>query len=500
MARNHDLDVIICGSGPAGLTLAIDLARRNVSFALIDKAAHPFIGSRGKGLQPRTAEVFEDLGVLDRLVATGGIYPIPRNYLPEGPVDKPDGPRRERTPGEPYMLPLLVPQNLTEKRLRERLAEFGHAPEYNAELVGFEQDDDGVTARVSTPDGERTLRAAYLVGADGGSSFVRRAAGIDFPGKVLDVRGIVADVRIDGLSWEHWHRWGMHHPSQALSICPLYGTDRLFQFMAVAPPEGEVDVSAEALTAIIRDRTGHDDYVVTDVAWVSVFTMQARLADTFRRGRVFLAGDAAHCHPPTGGQGLNTSIQDSYNLGWKLAAVLDGAPESLLDTYEEERRPVAAEVLGLTQKLLDAARTRGETRRGREVTQLDLGYPDSSLSLSLAEEYKGVAPGDRAPDAPVTGAGGLGTRLFSLYQGPHWTLIGYEPDGNAIPEPRKGLRIHVVGGDIHDSDGHVQSGYGLSAGQWVLVRPDGYVAAVAGTAELGAIESYLDGVGVRPVR
>lgn len=497
MAHANDFDVIICGSGPAGLTLAIDLARRNVSFALIDKAPHPFIGSRGKGIQARTEEVYEDLGVIDKLVATGGIYPIPRNYMPEGPVDKPDGPRPEPTPSEPYQIPLLVPQNLTERRLRERLAEFGHAPEYNCELVGFEQDADGVTARIATPHGEQVLRAAYLVGADGGSSFVRRAAGIEFPGKSLDVRSIVADVKVDGLSWEYWHRWGMGAPKQALSLCPLYGSDRLFQLMAMAP-DGDVDLSAEGLTAVVRKCSDRDDLVVTEVAWASVYTMQARLAEAFQRGRVLLTGDAAHCHPPTGAQGLNTSIQDAYNLGWKLAAVLDGAPESLLATYEEERRPIAEGVLRMTKQLLDAAKNRGESRRGREVSQLDLGYRDSSLSLAGTERDKGVSPGDRAPDAPVTGAGGLPTRLFRLFQGTHWTLVGYEPGGSRIPEPRKGLHIHVVGGDILDTGGHFQNAYGLSPQEWVLVRPDGYVAAVS--HDPGVIEAYLDGVGVNPVQ
>ncbi|MFI7695271.1 FAD-dependent oxidoreductase [Nonomuraea sp. NPDC049655] len=498
MARNEDLDVIICGSGAAGLTLAIDLARRNIAFRLIDKAPHPFIGSRGKGIQPRTEEVFEDLGVVDRIVASGGEYPPLRTYTPDGPVDRHAGILPEPTPAEPYQIPLLVPQFRTERRLRERLAELGHAPEYGCELVGFDQDPDGVTARMATSGGERTVRAAYLVGADGGSSFVRKALGIEFRGKSLGVRALVADVRADGASSRVWHRWGNEQPERSVSLCPLHGTG-MFQYMAPVPLDVDVDLSPEGLTALLHERGGQDDIVIREVSWASVFTMQARLADAYLRGRVLLAGDAAHCHPPTGGQGLNTSIQDAYNLGWKLAAVLDGAPESLLATYEEERRPVAEAVLGLSERLLEAARNR-EMRRGREVTQLDVGYPDSSLSLTGLERHKGVAAGDRAPDAPVTGAGGPATRLFSLFQGPHWTLLGYEPGDAAVPEPRRGLRIHVIGDDILDTGGHVRSAYGLSPEQWALIRPDGYVAAVVGTAELGAIETYLDGVGVRPVR
>ena len=137
--------------------------------------------------------------------------------------------------------------------------------------------------------------------------------------------------------------------------------------------------------------------------------------------RAFLIGDAAHTHPPTGGQGLNTSIQDAHNLAWKLSAVIAGAPESLLDTYEEERRPIAAGMLGLTTRLLAAAVKRDEKRRGREIRELDLGYPDSPLSLGAPQRTSGPAPGDRAPDAPIRGAGGAAIRLFELFKG---TQIG----------------------------------------------------------------------------
>lgn len=155
MSPTTDTDVIICGTGAAGLTLALDLARRNIAFLLIDKAAQPFIGSRGKGIQPRSQEVFEDLGVIDRIVASGGEYPVQRVYTDAGPVDEAVVELSEATPAEPYHIPLLVPQFLTERRLRERLAELGHAPHYGHELVGFEQDADGVSARIAarTPNG-----------------------------------------------------------------------------------------------------------------------------------------------------------------------------------------------------------------------------------------------------------------------------------------------------------------------------------------------------------
>ncbi len=224
--------------------------------------------------------------------------------------------------------------------------------------------------------------------------------------------------------------------------------------------------------------------------------MNARLADRYRVGRVFLVGDAAHIHPPTGGQGLNTSIQDAYNLGWKLAAVLNGAPDALLDTYEEERRPIAASILGLATKLLDAAK-RGDMRRGREVHQLDLGYPESSLALEKPARVLGVLAGDRAPDAPIRGAAGQPTRLFSLFKGPHWTLVGQDVMRDAMPQ-RPGLHIHTLGphGDIVDDGGHFRDAYGLEAGDWVLVRPDGYVGAFVAVSDVDVLEHYLRRVGV----
>lgn len=234
------------------------------------------------------------------------------------------------------------------------------------------------------------------------------------------------------------------------------------------------------------ERTGRSDIVVEEVFWASVFQMNARLADRYRKRRVFIAGDAAHVHPPTGGQGLNTSLQDSYNLGWKLAAVISGAPEALLDTYEEERRPIAAEMLGLSTKLLDAMKT-GAMKRGREVHQLDIGYPWSSLALGGNDT---IRAGDRAPDAPLCGAGGQAVRLFQLVQGTHWTLLGYETE--AAVAPRKGLRIHAIGPGrgLRDVHGHFRAAYGVSPGDRVLIRPDGYIGAVAPAP----LERYLDRV------
>jgi 2-polyprenyl-6-methoxyphenol hydroxylase-like FAD-dependent oxidoreductase len=179
---------------------------------------------------------------------------------------------------------------------------------------------------------EQTIRARYLVATDGGRSFVRHALEIGFPGKTLGVRGLVADVTLTGLTRDAWHRYNEGDMENQLAFCPLFGTE-MFQILAPVPLAGEVDLSVEGLSKLIVERIGRTDIRIQSVSWASAFTMGARLADRYRVGRVFLVGDAAHVHPPTGGQGLNTSVQDAYNLSWKLASVIRGAPETLLDSY-----------------------------------------------------------------------------------------------------------------------------------------------------------------------
>jgi 2-polyprenyl-6-methoxyphenol hydroxylase-like FAD-dependent oxidoreductase len=489
------VDVLICGAGAAGLTLAIDLARRGVASRLIERSSAPFHGSRGKGLQPRTLEVFDDLGMVDRIHALGGPYPAPRAWRDDGSyVDTPMAADAIATPTEPYGMPWMAPQFITERIMRDRLAEFGERPHFGCELIAMQQDAQGVTATLASAAGQETVRARYLVGADGGRSFVRQALGIGFPGKTMDIRGLVADVTLEGLDRGAWHRFNDNSMQRQIGLCPLAGTD-LFQIQAPVPLEGEPDLSPEGLNAMVAERTGRDDIRVGAVAWASVFRMNARLADRYRVDRVFLIGDAAHTHPPTGGQGLNTSVQDAYNLGWKLAAVLAGAPDALLDSYAEERRPVAESVLGLSTRLLDAAK-HGDSRRGREVRQLDLGYVGSSLTLQAPARSHALRAGDRAPDAPIHRASGTQARLFDLFRGPHWTLLGNAVDRDAIPAHPQ-LRMHVFGdhGDVVDTHGYVRDGYVLEPGTWVLVRPDGYVAGFATATDTDALVTYLQQVG-----
>jgi 2-polyprenyl-6-methoxyphenol hydroxylase-like FAD-dependent oxidoreductase len=499
MNPSSSVDVLICGAGASGLTLAIELARRGVSFGLIEKRDAPFRGSRGKGIQPRTLEIYDDLGIVDRMVATGGPYPQVRSHAADGSTrDAPAIGAEAATPAEPYGTPLMLPQFLTEGILRDRLAELGGEVEYGHALAGFTQGAEGVTAQVEGPRGTETRHARYLIAADGGRSAIRRALDIGFPGKDLGVRAVVADVTLDGLDREAWHRFGEGDMQRQLAVCPLAGTD-LFQLQAPIPLEGEVDLSTAGLEALVRERTGRDDLHVREVHWASAYTMSARLADHYRLGDVFLVGDAAHVHPPTGGQGLNTSTQDAYNLGWKLAAVIGGAPPSLLDTYEEERRPIAAGMLGLATRMLDALK-QGSMRRTRETQQLDIGYAGSSLARDAREPGDAtLLAGDRAPDAPLRGAAGQRIRLFDLFRGPHWTLLGYEA-GRSRMAPRAGVALHMVGEtqELRDDAGHFRTAYGLAPGEWILVRPDGYIGAIAGPGQLATLEAYMDGAGLPP--
>lgn len=494
---HSDIDVLICGAGAAGLTLAIDLARRGVSFRLIEKREAPFHGSRGKGIQPRTLELLDDLGLVERIVAAGGPYPVQRIHHADGShVDSELVEQAEPTPSEPYAQPLMLPQFLTERLLRERLAEWGRQPDFGCELIGFQLGDDAVIATLAGPDGTETVRARYLVGTDGGRSLVRQQLGIGFPGKTLPVRAIVADVALQGLARDAWHRFQEGSMERQIGICPLVGTD-LFQIQAPIPLEGEIDLSVTGLQQMLVERTGRSDLRIDAVSWASAYRMNARLADRYRIGRVFLAGDAAHIHPPTGGQGLNTSMQDAYNLGWKLAAVLAGAPDDLLDSYDIERRPIAAEMLGLSTRLLKDA-GRGEMRRGREVNQLDLGYLESPLALDPPDGWTGLPAGARVPDAQIRRADGSSARVFDLLRGPHWTLLGMAIERPAFG-PSADLRVHVLGahGDVQDSDDQVTTGYGLSPGYWMLIRPDGYLGGAFAETDIGPMQAFLARVGVR---
>ncbi|MGV9424907.1 FAD-dependent monooxygenase [Streptomyces sp. NPDC003656] len=458
---NALVDVLIVGAGPTGLTLGADLARRGVDALVVERAETLFPGSRGKGLQPRTMEVFDDLGVLDAIRASGGPYPA-RVIWKDGeqvgaaPMFDPVEPDE----GAPYSEPWMVPQWRTQEILAARLTELGGTVAFGRELTDFVQDAEGVTA--SFADGTE-IRARYLVAADGGRSAVRRAVGIGMTGESVDPSPfLVADVRVRGLGREHWHTFP-GEGGTGLMLCPLAGTDD-FQLAARLPEDTAPDLTLDGIRQLVGAFTQLDPEDVTELRWASDFRPRAALADRFRAGRVFLAGDAAHVHSPAGGQGLNTSVQDAYNLGWKLGAVLrDGAPEALLDTYETERRANAAAMLDLSTGV-----HRGEVRRGKATVQLGVGYPDSTLSEDTRRTPSGIRAGDRAPDGTVDGV-----RLFDAFRGPHWTLLG-------APAPHDGIRALPA----------APASYGSGV---FLVRPDGYVGWAGDSAD--GIGDYLTRVG-----
>ncbi|WP_330358626.1 FAD-dependent oxidoreductase [Streptomyces chartreusis] len=462
-------DVLIVGAGPTGLALGIDLARRGVDALVVERAGELFPGSRGKGIQPRTMEVFDDLGVLDAIHAAGGGYPVGMIWQDGQRV----GEHRmfdpvEPTEDSPYDEPWMVPQWRTQRILFDRLEELGGKVAFGLETVGLEQDEDGVTVRLATGG---SVRARYVVAADGGRSAVRRSLGIGMTGETVDPNPtLVADARITGLDRDNWHIFPPRGEGDGfLAVCPLAGTED-FQVTAQFPEGSSVDLSLEGVRKVVAARSHLAPEDVTEVRWASDFRPRAALADRFRDGRVFLAGDAAHIHSPAGGQGLNTSVQDAYNLGWKLGAVLrDGVDEALLETYEEERRPIAADMLGLSTSV-----HRGEVRRGQATRQLGLGYRESSLTAETRQAPAALRAGDRAPDGTLGGV-----RLFDAFRGPHWTLLAVGAEAPELP------------GSVGVVRGPAQESYGKGL---FLVRPDGYVGWAGDTAD--GLPRYLARAGL----
>jgi 2-polyprenyl-6-methoxyphenol hydroxylase-like FAD-dependent oxidoreductase len=508
---NQNIAILIVGAGPTGLTLACDLARRKVSFRIVDKGPEYFAGSRGKGLQPRSLEVLDDLGVVDKILANGRFHLPFRGY--DGPTvlgdhDMHEG--RVPTPDIPYASPLLIPQWRVEEILRNRLAEYGACVELATELTGFEQNDAGVTATLVHSGRTEQVLSRFLVGADGGHSFVRKKLSVGFEGETWKTeRMLIADVRIDGLDREHWHSWPKNEAGW-LALCPLPSTDS-FQFQAQIPVDEPDDPTLERLQQIVNERTGRSDIRLHDATWLSLYRPNVRMVDRYRVGRVFLAGDAAHVHSPVGGQGMNTGIQDAYNLGWKLGQVLSGARDQLLDTYEEERLPVAASMLGITTKLHRQVLgvNTSEPRRGPETLQLGINYRGSSLAREVDNSSPNIHAGDRAPDAPCSNSLGTSTRLFDAFRGPHFTLLAFGAchAGTATEmNQRCGSVVHThsvlrtdtpIGSatfsdSLFDIEGHAHRAYDAKDGTLVLVRPDSYVGFIANDDSLSGVQAYLE--------
>ena len=281
----YETAVLIVGAGPTGLTLAVDLARRGIAFRLIEAATTPFEGSRGKGIQPRTLEIFDDLGVIDAILAAGAPYPKFRIHL--GPFSLRAGSLSSfQQPAEsvPYPNLWMVPQARTEAILRERLRALGGEVEFGKAIAAFTQNQHGVDATLSTGE---IVRASFLAGCDGGHSTVRKTLGLRLEGEAIDEKPtLLADVEIEGLDRRDWHLWPFAKGG-VIGLCPLPNTS-LFQFTSKS-----ISAAADIGDAVHRV-TGHQ---VQRVAWSSIYRPAVRMVDRYRVGRVFLAGDAAHVHP-----------------------------------------------------------------------------------------------------------------------------------------------------------------------------------------------------------
>ncbi|MFG2881135.1 rifampin monooxygenase [Streptomyces sp. NPDC048297] len=335
------IDVIVAGGGPTGLMLAAELRLHDVHVVVLEKLTGPTQESRGRGLHARSVEMMDQRGLLDRFLAVsekfqaGGLF---------GGIVKP-WPERLDT-AHPFGLSTLQPQ--TERLLNERAVELGTEIRRGCEVVGLSQDEDGVSVELA--DGTQ-LRSRYLVGCDGGRSTVRKALGVQFLGEPATVETLLGDMEvtedratIDAVVAE------VRKTQLRFGVIPNGGG----VFRLVVPADGVSDDRAVAPTLEefkqrLRAVAG-TDFGVHSPRWLSRFGDATRQAEHYRVGRVLLAGDAAHIHPPTGGQGLNLGIQDAFNLGWKLAAAVDGwAPEGLLDSYHTERHPVGAAVIDNTR-------------------------------------------------------------------------------------------------------------------------------------------------------
>ncbi|MEU9411552.1 FAD-dependent oxidoreductase [Streptomyces sp. NPDC048281] len=492
MNNPQAVDVLIVGAGPSGAALAIDLVRRGLDVRIVDRSPHAFDGSRAKGVQPRSLEVLEDLGALDAVLAGGSVYP--RLGLHAGPFAVPWKmfPHKEATPDVPYPNTWLIPQFRTDRALHARLAGLGRGIEFGRELTGLTQDADTVVAEVAGPDGTEEIAARYAVGADGGSSTVRKRLGIGFAGSTDDSdRVLIVDATVTGLARNRWHMWP-GRGGRLVAACPLPGSD-VFQWMIRLTPDEEPPSERDDILRRIHDHTHDRRIQLHAIHWKSVFRPNIRLAESYRRGRVLLAGDAAHVHTPAGAQGLNTGMQDGYNLGWKLGQVLAGADAALLDTYEAERQPIAAGVLGLsTEKWGGIARLDPSSmKRGKDEQQLALTYYGGPLAPADGERTGTLRVGDRAPDAELLGTDGTRTRLFDVFRGPHFTAVAYGPgaarDLERLAWPTAGARLKRIavgaapGDGLALSDpGHTLRGaYGLTGDTLLLIRPDGYVGHIA---------------------
>ena len=458
--------VVVAGAGPTGMTLAGELALAGIDVAIVERrASQDRDGSRAGGLHSRTIEVLDQRGIAGRFLAEGQTVQI--QGFAGIRLDISDFPTRHN-----YGLALW--QIHFERILAAWVSELGVPITRGCEVTGFTQDDGGVDVGLS--DGQ-SLRADYLVGCDGGRSAVRKAAGIGFPGWDPTTSWLIAEAKTT-----EEPVFGMRR--EGGGIGPAGDGERIRVVLTEQPPVAGREPTLQDLSEGLIAAYG-TDFGVHSPTWISRFTDMTRQAESYRAGRVLLAGDAAHVHPPQGGQGLNTGVQDAVNLGWKLAQVVSGtSPDSLLDTYHAERHPVAARVLRNTMAQIALTATGARTDALRDIMTGLLGLDEPRKQIAgmvcgldihydLGEGHPLL--GRRMPDLDLVTAGGP-VRVYSLLHGARPVLLNLGEPG---------------GLDLTPWAGRVQLAEAAYAGAWelpvlgevtapaaVLVRPDGYVAWV----------------------
>jgi 3-(3-hydroxy-phenyl)propionate hydroxylase len=471
--------VVIAGGGPTGLMLAGELALAGIDVAIVERrASQELLGSRAGGLHSRTIEVLDQRGIADRFLSQGKLFPAVRFHVS---LDISDFPTRHN-----YVLGLW--QNHIERILAERIGELAVTIYRGRDVTGFAQDGTGVDVELS---GGETLRAGYLVGCDGGRSLIRKTAGIEFAGWDPTTSWLTAEVEMtEEPAWGfRTDAFGTHAIGRLENGGPvrLVLTERQVGY-GKEPTLRDV---SEALIAAYGT-----DYGIHSPTWISRFTDMTRQAAAYRDRRVLLAGDAAHVHPPMGGQGLNIGVQDAANLGWKLAQVVrQVSPESLLDTYYVERHPVAARVLRTTRAQVALRRTDERSQALGDIVTEFLGMDEPRRRL--AAEMSGLdihydlgeghpLLGRRMPDLDLIAADGP-LRVFALLHDARPVLLNLGGPG--------GFEIAPWADRVRRIDARCVGPWELpvlgavTAPDAVLVRPDGYVAWVGDRTEMGLADA-----------